>query len=69
MDAFLSVIQYIVDLGASVMLPLIIFIIGLALRQGIGKSLHAGLTVGFVGLGLVVGLLTSALGPAAQAMA
>lgn len=71
MDAFLSVIQYIVDLGPSVMLPLIIFIIGLALRQGIGKSLHAGLTigVGFVGLGLVVGLLTSALGPAAEAMA
>ncbi|MDF1489334.1 PTS galactitol transporter subunit IIC [Tessaracoccus caeni] len=71
MDAFLSVIQYIVDLGPSVMLPLIIFIIGLSLRQGVGKSLHAGLTigVGFVGLGLVVGLLTSALGPAAQAMA
>ncbi len=71
MDAFLAVIQYIVNLGPSVMLPLIIAIIGLALRQGIGKSIRAGLTigVGFVGIGLVVGLLTDALGPAAQAMA
>ncbi len=71
MDAFLAVIQYIVNLGPSVMLPLIIIVIGLALRQGIGKSVRAGLTigVGFVGLGLVVGLLTDALGPAAQAMA
>jgi PTS system galactitol-specific IIC component len=71
MDAFLAVIQYIVNLGPSVMLPLIIAIIGLALRQGIGKSIRAGLTigVGFVGIGLVVGLLTEALGPAAQAMA
>ena len=37
----------------------------------IGKSIHAGLTigVGFIGIGLVVGLLTDSLGPAAQAMA
>ncbi len=71
MDALLGAIQYIVDLGPAVMLPLIIFILGLLLRRGIGKSLQAGLTigVGFVGIGLVVGLLTDALGPAAQAMA
>lgn len=64
-------IQYIVDLGPSVMLPLIIFILGLALRRGFGKSLVAGLTigVGFVGIGLVISLLTSNLGPAAEAMA
>ncbi|MGJ3508683.1 PTS galactitol transporter subunit IIC [Enemella sp. A6] len=67
----MSAIQYIVDLGPSVMLPLVIIIIGLILRQGIGKSVKAGLTigVGFVGIGLVVGLLTDALGPAAKAMA
>jgi galactitol PTS system EIIC component len=71
MDMFLDIIQYIVDLGPTVMLPLVIVIIGLCLRQGIGKSLQAGLTigVGFVGIGLVVGLLTDSLGPAAQAMA
>ena len=71
MDAVLAVIQYIVDLGPSVMLPLIIIIIGLSLRQGISKSVQSGLTigVGFVGIGLVVGLLTESLGPAAEAMA
>ncbi len=71
MDAVLAVIQYIVDLGPSVMLPLIIILIGLSLRQGISKSVQSGLTigVGFVGIGLVVGLLTESLGPAAEAMA
>lgn len=71
MDAFLGVIQYIVDLGPTVMLPLVIIIIGLCLRRGPGRSLQAGLTigVGFVGIGLVVSLLTESLGPAAQAMA
>ena len=71
MDALTSVIQYIVDLGPSVMLPLIILIISLSLRQSVGKSVHAALTigVGFVGIMLVIGLLTDSLGPAAQAMA
>lgn len=67
----MGVIQYIVNLGASVMLPLIIFILGLCLKRGFGKSLTSGLTigVGFVGISLVVGLLTNNLGPAAEAMA
>lgn len=67
----MAVIQYIVDLGASVMLPIVIFIIGLLLRQGVGKSLRSGLTIGigFIGIGLVVDLLNLNLGPAAQAMA
>ncbi|QQY15577.1 PTS galactitol transporter subunit IIC [Cutibacterium avidum] len=71
MHILLDGIQYIVNLGASVMLPLVIFIIGLLLKRGFAKSLQAGLTIGagFVGIGLVVDLLNSSLGPAAQAMA
>lgn len=71
MQAILNVVQYIVDLGAAVMLPIVIFILGLILKQGIGKSLKSGLTigVGFIGIGLVVDLLNKNLGPAAQAMA
>lgn len=67
----MGVIKYIVDLGPTVMLPLIIFIIGLVLRQGIGKSLRSGLTVGigFVGINLVISLMTQNLGDAAKAMA
>lgn len=67
----MSVLQYIVDLGPTVMLPLVIFVLGLLLRQGIGKSIVSGLTigVGFVGIGLVISLLTDNLGGAAEAMA
>lgn len=67
----MGVIQYIVDLGPTVMLPIIIFIIGLLLKQGIGKSLRSGLTigVGFVGINLVISLMTQNLGAAAQRMA
>ncbi|MGX7205953.1 PTS galactitol transporter subunit IIC [Enterococcus pingfangensis] len=67
----MGVIQYIVDLGASVMLPIVIFILGLLLKQGIGKSLRSGITIGigFVGIGLVISLLTDNLGAAAEAMA
>lgn len=71
MDILLNFIQYLVDLGAAVMLPIIIFVFGLILRQGLGKSLRSALTigVGFIGIGLVVDLLNDNLGPAAQAMA
>lgn len=67
----MKVIQYIVDLGPTVMLPIIIFIVGLLLRRGIGKSLRAGLTVGigFVGINLVISLMTKNLGDAAKSMA
>lgn len=67
----MAFLQYILDLGPAVMLPLVILIIGLLLRQGIGKSLRAGIMigVGFVGVDLVIGLLTDNLGPAAEGMA
>ncbi|TFJ91674.1 PTS galactitol transporter subunit IIC [Lentibacillus salicampi] len=67
----MAVIEYILDLGPTVMLPLVILVLGLLLRQGIGKSLRAGIMVGvgFVGVNLVIGLLTDNLGPAAQDMA
>lgn len=70
MDAIKSVVQYILDLGASAMLPIILTIFGLILGQGFKKSFRAGLTVGvgFVGIGLIVSLIFSSIGVAAQAM-
>lgn len=69
-DAILSFFQFISDLGASVMMPIIMLLLGLALGAPFGKSLRAGLTVGvgFIGLGLVTGLLGNSLGPAVQEM-
>jgi len=51
------------------MLPIIITIFGLVLGQGFTKSFRSGLTIGigFVGINLVIGLLFSSIGPAAQA--
>lgn len=66
----MAVFGFILDLGATVMLPLIIMILGLIFRLGFGRSFRAGLTigVGFVGINLVIGLLVGNLGPAAQGM-
>jgi PTS system galactitol-specific IIC component len=53
------------------MIPIVIFILGLLLGQGIGKSLKSGISIGigFVGINLVISLLTNNLGKAAEAMA
>lgn len=66
----LDALQWFVDLGATVVLPILIFIFGLVLGTKPSKAFSAALTVGvgFVGLNLVIDLLTNSLGPAAQAM-
>lgn len=70
MTHIMGVIQYILDLGPSIMLPLIIFIISLIFRMQTSKAVRASLTIGigFIGINLVIGLLADTLGPAAQAM-
>lgn len=67
---FLDIIQYIVDMGASVMLPIVIAILSLLVGVKLGKAIRAGLMVGvgFVGLSLIVDMMNAQLGPAAQAM-
>lgn len=65
-----QVFNVLLKAGATVMLPIIIFIIGLVFRVKPAKAFRSGLTVGigFAGINLVIGLLSSNLGPAAQAM-
>lgn len=66
----LDALQWFLDLGSVVVLPILIFLFGLALGAKPGKAFISGLKVGvgFVGLNLVIDLLGSSLGPAAQAM-
>ncbi|PJG84309.1 PTS galactitol transporter subunit IIC [Conservatibacter flavescens] len=68
---FAQVMQYILDLGPAVMLPIIIIIFSLLLGMKFGESFKAGLQIGigFVGIGLVIGLMLDSIGPAAKAMA
>ncbi len=61
----MSIIQTILDLGASVMMPIIILIIGLIVKMKPIKALRAGLTVGvgFIGINLVTGTMGTYLTP------
>lgn len=75
MSAFLNgayfAINYIIDMGASVMLPIIIAILAIILGVKPGKAVRSGLMigVGFVGLSLIVDMMNNNMGPAAKAMA
>jgi len=64
----MNIFAYIISLGASVMMPIIFTLLGILLKIKPGKALLSGLYVGvgFVGLSVVTGLLTSALGPALE---
>ncbi len=61
-----AVFSYIIGLGAAVMMPIIFTILGVCIKIPFSKALKSGLLVGvgFVGLGVITGLLTSSLGPA-----
>ena len=58
------------SLGSSVFIPAIIIILGLILKMKPGKAIVAGLTIGigFIGLSMVTGVMTDALGPAIELM-
>lgn len=70
LNAISNAIQYIIDMGASVMLPIVIALISVAIGVKLGKAVRSGLMigVGFVGLGLIVDMMNAELGPAAAAM-
>ncbi len=67
MESFFS---YIISLGAAVMMPVIFTILGVCMRIPFSKALKSGLFVGvgFVGLQVITGLLTSSLSPALNDM-
>lgn len=70
MDTLLGVVQYILNLGPTVILPLAIFTIAVVFRVPVAKALRSAITVGigFVGVNLVISLLSDNLGVAAQKM-
>lgn len=70
MEALNNVVQSILGMGSSVVLPIIIFILAISFRVSVKNAIVSGMTVGIgmIGIGLVAGLLTGSVGPAAQAM-
>lgn len=66
----LDALQWFVDLGSIVVLPILIFVFGIILGTKPSKAFTSALMVGvgFVGLNLIIDLLGGSLGPAAQQM-
>lgn len=65
MDMFFEFFQGIFNLGAVVMLPVVIFLLGIFFRMKIGAAIKSGLLVGigFQGLVLVINFLISTIDP------
>ncbi|HOA36153.1 MAG TPA: PTS transporter subunit IIC [Bacillota bacterium] len=63
MDWLMKVINFIMDAGPAVFMPLIILLLGVAFGQRFGKALRGGITVGvaFIGIGLVIDLLAESI--------
>ena len=61
MEMLKNLMETITGMGATAILPLVIFILGPVFRMKPGAAIKSGITVGigFIGLGLVVGLLNS----------
>ncbi len=72
MDTLLTVVTYITNsLGAMVIMPLFLIILGLVFRMKLSKALRSGLLVGigFQGINVIIALLGNAVSPAATALA
>ncbi|MBF0714019.1 PTS galactitol transporter subunit IIC [Gemella sp. GH3] len=65
MKNLLDIVQGFLALGPTVILPIAIFILALIFRVPFTKAVRSALTIGigFVGINVVVGILTSNLGP------
>lgn len=65
-----KMIEYISDMGTSSLLPIAVIVLCLCMGIKIGKAIRSGLMIGagFAGIGLIVDMMNSQLGTAAQAM-
>lgn len=70
MQVLQSIVQWVLTLGSSVFVPLVMFIIGMIAGLKFKKSFVAALTLGvaFAGMTLVVNYMTSIITPAGKAM-
>lgn len=66
----MGIINSMASMGMSVLLPMVIVVLSLILGIKAGKAVKAGLMLGtgFVGVGLIINMMNSQLGPAVKAM-
>lgn len=70
MEIIFSFFKYIIDLGVSVMMPIIITLLGVIFGKKITDSFKAGLTVGigFIGINVMAGVMMDAITPVTEAL-
>lgn len=66
-----SVINYILELGSAIFVPLIILCLGLVAGMKIKKAVMSAITLGiaFTGMSMVIGFMSNAVSPASEALA
>lgn len=71
MEILETVIQYILDLGPAVFVPMIMLVVGVAIRMKMGDAFRAALILGvaFTGMNLLIGFMMDSMGSAANALA
>ncbi|GCF93946.1 PTS galactitol transporter subunit IIC [Enterococcus florum] len=70
MEILSSVVDYLLGLGAAIFVPIIIIIAGLIVGMKVKDAISAGITLGvaFTGMTMLIGFMTGAISPAAEAM-
>ncbi|MGX7198171.1 PTS galactitol transporter subunit IIC [Enterococcus olivae] len=70
METIFNFFKYIIDLGVSVMMPIIITLLGIIFGKKISVSFKAGLTVGigFIGINVMAGVMMNAITPVTEAL-
>ena len=71
MDILQNIVQYILDLGAAVFVPFLMFIIALCMRMKVKDAFTSALTLGiaFTGMNLLVNFIMTSMGAAANDLA
>lgn len=70
MEIIFDFFSYIIDLGVSVMMPIIITLLGVIFGKKLSVSFKAGLTVGigFIGINVMSGVMMNAITPVTEAL-
>ncbi len=70
METVTHIMQFLLDLGSTVLVPVMIFILGLIFRQKAPKAFKSAILIGiaFVMINVLLGALLGSMIPAAQAM-
>lgn len=69
MEVIQSIVQFILNLGPSLFLPVLMILIGLVVKMKFKDAFSSGLTLGvaFVSMNVIIGFMLGAVGPAAEA--